>query len=408
MDLAGQILESEAVQQAALSNDLAVIKTAAEIQASVTPARTDRMHIAIIVALGTLVFQIIQFGWSTWLQVRSQEDAQWRAAVQTVSLEKGNKALYGALNVETFYQSSRYRPEALSLVASSLPFFTNSDAFDEVLLTLIGSLSADSEGLLYAINRNIGVSYGEDFQNLALTCPSFGRKIYGTDRQDQILVRFDAIFDERVESLRDDEVVTAIMPPSCAKGTGSLNQDIWLRTYEFDSMAGYIIEYWRDHGRDLRSTPLPQQSLPSHAVPGPGTGPDLSHTIFRLDKNAVLDMTYLDLSSFNFTGAYLGRADLSHSSLRNANLAQTDLSGALLTGTEMRGANIDQADMSKVVIDASDIHLWQGVCNAATAHFSDTSRSLLDAYHLLNNDSASSVHCPAPHSPLPNGPLPGG
>ena len=407
MNLTDRILENEAVQQAAMSNDLAAIKTAAEIQASVTPARTDRMHIALIVALGTLVFQIIQFGWSTWLQVRSQEDAQWRAAVQTVSLEKGDKALYGALNVETFYHSSRYRSEALSLVASSLPYFTNADSFDQVFFTLKGNVSANNEGLLYAVNRNIGVSYGKDFQNIALACPSFGQKIYGTDRQDQILVRLDAVFDERVESLRDDEVVTAIMQPSCAKGTDSLSHDLWLRTFEFDSMAGYIIEYWRGHGRDIKSKPLSRQSLQIHAVPGPGTDLDLSKTIFRLDKNSVLDMTYLDLSGFYFTDAYLGRADLSHSSLRYANLAQTDLSGATLTGTDMRGANIDQADLSRVVIDASDIPLWKGVCNAATAHFSDTSRSLLDAYHLLNNDSASSASCPAPHSPPLNGPLPG-
>jgi uncharacterized protein YjbI with pentapeptide repeats len=109
-------------------------------------------------------------------------------------------------------------------------------------------------------------------------------------------------------------------------------------------------------------------------------------------------MTYLDLSGFIFAGSYMGRVDLSHSSLRNANLAQADLSGAKLTGTDVRGANIDQADLSRVVIAPSDIPLWQNVCNAETARLSDASKSLLAANHLLANDAS----CPAALPPASN------
>jgi Pentapeptide repeats (8 copies) len=401
MDLTDDILKNAELKRAASSSDLEEIKIAAEIQERLAPQPKNSANIALIIALGTLAFQVFQFGLSTWFQVRSQEDTQWRTAVQTISRQKGEESLKGALNVETFY-GTRYRVGALKLVAASLPYFTDANGFDQVFVNLRDNLRPEDEMLMYEVNRAVRSNYSDDFAATIKLYPSSKNEI-GEGRLPQL---FGIVLSESIDNAK--KTLDGKAAPDSYR-SDSLETDVKVHQWEIDSLTGYIVGYWRSHGRDLSIAGTPNKCRTSSAVVSYGTGPDLSSTIFRPDKGKPLDMTYLNLSGFNLSESYLGNANLSWSSLRNTNLSGSDLSHATLSGADLRGANLDQADLSNVELDlehpekgsASIDDLWHDLCNAQTAKLSENLRKALKPNDFLTNDKEHPNRCPPLRSTSP-------
>ena len=313
--------------------------------------------LAVIITAVTLLAQILQFGLTGCSQRRSNEESQWRAAVRTVSFSDAGNPLAGALNAETFYDSSRYGDRARALVAASLPYVQESSAFDTILFNLERHLRPGDEGYLYGVAKGlagrerelyrIAPSMGIESLTHPDSCPSEMSEILASCFRKKIS---EVVVD--ATSFTDDRRKKADMWSAKAK----------VLDWEIDSATNGIVDYWNAH-LHISTNGMSPASGP---LGGRTPDKDFRGLVLRFDNDSFSeplltghDGNAIELKDVDLSLSYMNNSYLSHlrlmggTTLRGANLSGADLSwsdfgSADMTSTNLDGARIEHADLSHV------------------------------------------------------------
>lgn len=118
---------------------------------------------AVLLALVTLIFQILQFGWTASENRKAYKERAWRDAVSSLSFQGGEKSVGSVLNVETFFKSPEHSQDAKALVAGVLPSIKNDEAFDNAFFVLLNATSVtDKTYHVYDTARQISEKYRDE------------------------------------------------------------------------------------------------------------------------------------------------------------------------------------------------------------------------------------------------------
>jgi hypothetical protein len=222
---------ADPLRAAELSGDLERIKAAADIRASRAQERKANAEAAnaeaqfpdlkrkrrfferllstaqgtAALALVTIVFQIVQFGYTARENRLATEDAQWKDVVKSISFDPDARSVASVTNLATFYRSPRYSANAKALTASIIPAIPNHDAFDRAFVNLSEETEWSDVTNLYTIARAVTDRYLTDIDQAR---DQFGESIPASPNQklsDFLTARLDDLADKgaTAESLKD-------------------------------------------------------------------------------------------------------------------------------------------------------------------------------------------------------------
>lgn len=266
----------------------------------------------IVLALITLLFQILQFGYTARETRKYDEEKQWKDTVKDVHLDDEAKTISSALSLETFFNSKEHSAEARTMVAVLLPYLRNHDAFDHVFIAL---LNKDGWNGPYCLTCTVTKSVDLEYANLA------DLKYGGSHVQFALQGRYrEQLSEELINDSwpKDQDIKEA--------------QDL---EWQIDTLTRGLVDFWRRHG-----------TKPPTA--GSDYTADLQTIILRQDGDSVVDLQGLDFSRAYFKNAYLRNVRFSNGNLTGAILIDADLGSASLDGVRLDGAKVDGANFDGV------------------------------------------------------------
>jgi hypothetical protein len=275
-------------------------------------------QVTVILALVTFFSQTVQIFWSHREQVKTHEDSEWRQAIKSLSFDEKGKALPGALNVSTFYDSERYGDTARQLVAASLPHIVEPSSFNTVYFELQKHIDQTNINYLYGVNRALREKYVQFFQ----------------DERDS----FSPLEDNSADFLPEWLEVNLSQRISDDRVDQKRIAQDWEN--EIDSSTSGLASFWRQHQKlDADASTLALRSCQ--------TSHDLQTLMLKL-QNAVIDLKRVDLSCSYLPKTYIADVNLGGSSFDNSDLAGADLSKANLSAASFRCTNIDGTNLKNV------------------------------------------------------------
>ena len=218
--------------------------------------------------------------------------------MHSVSLRDGDKALQGALNLQTFYAVSRYSYDAKALVVASIPALDNSNAFDTVYFRLANSVSEEQIVLLYAADSAVGHSYANLYRS------SSASSQLGNNPTSAFPKAFEKDLSKLAISVDEQDKAR-------------------LRESELDSITASLVNFWQNPNHHWR---MKQRLKRDDTTPAPDSCAHYNSTglegiVLKLDRDGAdpgaLDwplgksnMKDLDLSCSDMSHAYVSRADI--------------------------------------------------------------------------------------------------
>ncbi len=106
--------------------------------------------LAFLVTAGTFLYQIQQGK----VAAQAQEDSQWRLALEKIAGDS-QSAPIGALEMQSFFNSSRYDKESRPVAATLLPKIDDLSLFDVVFFDLLGKTTKQSQQELIVLARSL-------------------------------------------------------------------------------------------------------------------------------------------------------------------------------------------------------------------------------------------------------------
>jgi hypothetical protein len=156
--------------------------------------------------------------------VQSQEDSQWRSALEKISIDT-QAAHIGALEMQSFFHSPRYRKQSRSVAASLLWRVDDRDLFDVVFFDLVEKTTERNQQELITLARAMGDRLQERY--------SIRMKALGTDSpQDSSFEHFLKSPEEFYDDDKEDQ----------KKAELQVDVEEW----ELDSICHGLIEVWKD------------------------------------------------------------------------------------------------------------------------------------------------------------------
>ncbi|RSL15753.1 pentapeptide repeat protein [Edaphobacter aggregans] len=280
----------------------------------------------IVLALITLMFQIVQFGYTARQGRLADESKQWKDAVKEVSFDGDSKAVGGAMVLETFFSSDLHSGEAKTLVAVTLPFIKDVNAFDHLFEQLRRRDGwADPCCLIYSVAQSISLSHRE-----------LAKSIY---KDAKLPIPSQGLF--RINLSSEIEKLT---PEASLK-----IEEARRREWQIDTVTQGLLDFWRENGT---RPPQADSADPPYSA-------DLRTLILRLDEDAVVNLSGKNFTHVYFKGAYLHNVNFSDSDLSGGNLSDVDMGSAQLRGTRLDGVVVHGADFDNVTdVEGSS---WKGV-----------------------------------------------
>ena len=279
----------------------------------------------IVIGLITLISQIIQFGYTASENRKAEENKEWNQAVNAVSFDGDAKAVSGDLALETFFQSKNHAEDAGAMIAATLPFVKNENAFDHLLYVLTQQQSPYAVTVQsFTIEKKLSTLYKAEAASLVTT-------------------------DGRTTPMQNGYFRTEIssQPGADVAKTRRLE-------WEIDTVTSHLLIIWNTHG-----THIPQHERSLHGDTAKDDHPDLTDAILRLDDDAMVHMAGGDFNRYIFHGAYLHHADLSGAQLLGADLVGADLGKATLVNAHLDGADVTGANLDEVAEPTGST--WKGV-----------------------------------------------
>ncbi|WP_187290222.1 pentapeptide repeat-containing protein [Terriglobus saanensis] len=268
---------------------------------------------AVILGLVTLLFQIIQFGYTAAASRNATREKAWRDAVAALSFSGDGKSVGAALNMETFFASPDHSIDAKALAASVLPYIQNENAFDVIFYRLLDSTSKKDQSFdVYAVVHTISQAYLREAQQdggpITEPLPSSSR--IGPKPLSVTLL-------ESGKKPDDSMVVRATH-----------------NEYLIDTYTHGLSDLWKKHIQPLGASK-------NYAV-------DMRSVILFYDDNGMVDFRDVTLPRAYFSNAYMysvdfTNADLTDAHLENTNLGNADLTHATVNGAHVEGANLEHA-----------------------------------------------------------------
>lgn len=369
-------LRKKALDLVANSTDLKEIKTALEIANLAGPGDAARegarSHpvlsslfqwagkqtalLAVIITAVTLLAQIVQFYVTGQRERKAASDAQWYSAVSSISLSDTGTPLAGALNVSVFYDSDGHGIEARALVATSLPYIQDTNAFDLVFFDLMRHLRQGDD--IYPLDVAKSLSLRE--QGLYKSAGDLGI----SSLADKIYCPLGA--DGFRSSCFRKKVSEVVAPPPGGSDDRRKQIENWVakaRTldWEIDSATSGIVGYWNQHRTIGKST----ENIDFRGIVLRYDGGTFDRPLDEGKDGNAVTLTDVDLSGSDFSDAYIshlqlrGKTTLRGATLDRADLSRSDFGNADLTGAHFDGATIDCADLSHVVNFQGST--WKGV-----------------------------------------------
>ena len=253
----------------------------------------------------TAKFQRDQFRQTAEFQRDTNEDSQWKDALQKVSFKDSESALVGVLAMQPFMSKGHYQSQARSIAAASLPMIRNVAAFDEILTEIEELSGKQYQSNLIGISRMISFAQRER------------HGIVGAAAKKSSGVPPFLVFD--IDSIDMDPHFLSKTDP---KGTK-------VAAWELETVSNSMKEFWTD--------------------PKMGATPANQNLVAVVLENNSFDN--LDFSQADLRIAVLYRASFKNSIFRGANFENVLVQDALLDG----------ADFSRVTrVDGS---VWKGTTN---------------------------------------------
>ncbi len=313
----------------------------------------------VALALFTLFAQIVQFAVTSRETRKAEESKEWKDAVRDVSFAGDAKAVAAALNIETFLHSDTYESQAKQLSASVLPYIQDPRAFDEVFEPLVHSAIREHDGSqLYTVANAIAVAYSADADPVYSEARKSGKPpaLWGRYHEElsNLLLR-----NSPSQNERSAEVVEAR-----------------LREWEIDTVTHGLVDFLSKQQED-KSWWVRNQ------------GADLRRIILRMDDDAPVDLSGLDLEHASLKGSYLRTVSFSKARLQETNLDDADLETADLTAARLDGASVSGANLGNVTKFGGSV--WNGVAWWTAARLSPELCSYLGHLPPSTPDKAPAV-----------------
>jgi Pentapeptide repeats (8 copies) len=318
-------------------------------------------QVTVVLALLTFLFQSYQM----FLQVQSHEDTEWRQAVKSLSFVEG-KALPGALNVSTFYKSSKYGDKARQLVAASLPHIAEPSSFDAVYFEFREGLNETQLNYLYGVNLTLRKRYSRFFDKVRIT----GQLISPVTDESQPPRLFRESFSKLINKDTEQRIAAEDLEDEIDSSTHGL-ETTWQAN--------------RQLKRQATSIPLPRCKELQEDL-------NLTHLLIKYsddEEDATVDLSKLDFSCSKFFQTYMANVNLAGTSLNLSDLTAADLSAADFTDASMKCVRVDGADFGDVTkFTGSD---WTG-----TDWSKATVSGALKEYLKKNFPLPAKFACPVP------------
>jgi hypothetical protein len=328
-----ELLKQQCLVDTLKSTDFSIFKEGLEARKLLLDEPAGQATFAVILALFTLLSQVVQFCVTSYYQVTSRTDTQWRAAVATVSLQPGPKAYVGALNMQTFYEDKSRARDALRMVAASLPMIDNENAFDQVFSDLRVAKTNKDSNLGLEVGRALNLEYDGTLDDLEKVCDINRDHLKGSHKF------------EIIASL-------AIVSEGCDDVSDQVKRAIHLREWEIDTVTVQI-------SGDIRNQRAASGAVDQFGKPGAPSVLDMSSVIFRRDNNNEVDLTHSNLQRANLKNSYLAHVDFTGAWLDDSDLTDADLRFAALKEARVAGAELRGADLGCATLGGS-MGEWKG------------------------------------------------
>lgn len=175
--------------------------------------------LAFLVTAGTFLLQIQQ----TKSGAQAQEDSQWRSALEKTAPDS-NSAPIGALEMQSFFASKRYKKESRPVAATLLVGIDDRNLFDVIFFDLLDKTTKDDQQELIFLARALSSRLRDKYEV---------RLAAGKERPaDRSFEHF----------LKDPEDFYDESDLNQAKALETIDADKW----KLDSVSQGLIELWRN------------------------------------------------------------------------------------------------------------------------------------------------------------------
>ena len=217
---------------------------------------------AVILSLITVAVQFHQFNTTLAEQRETAETTQWREAIKDLSTKDDSAVMSSAMEMQTFFASPQYAPQARTSAAALLPLLGDGSQFDVVWKGMV-EMPAKDQGVLIAVDRSIASEEFTLFHTITQTA-----KVFSNSNVDLQFVSFLADPDRPEFNASDPgrirPVTTSQLSPGDASSKSSnesLREEQYARdgelkpikralasSWKLDSISNTLGKVWRNNG----------------------------------------------------------------------------------------------------------------------------------------------------------------
>jgi hypothetical protein len=315
------LLEAAALDQAQRAptlderaKNIEILKNIAEARSSAQTSKNQQRTLflitaatpllALIVTAITIIVQYRQFQKTLGQQAVANEDAQWREALKSVSFADQPSSQIGAIAMQGFFASPRFRSQARTIAGALLTNVPNVNAFDEVL-----SRMRDN-----TVDRN--------FTDLSVVGQMLG---YAQRMRYHIS---GAASKENTPFLIED---VDEIDPNPTNLDRDRDQQVKVAAWELDTASQCLRQVWKRKGT-LQSAETDRPVSPSRKV--------LTGIVLENAKSVEQNFDGLNFSGANFDFGILYNASFRGANFSEAKLKNVYFRGVVLTDADFSGVTV--------------------------------------------------------------------
>jgi hypothetical protein len=337
-NLASEATDAEAMQKAVdaarmareLQNKEREKKWLSSAQSWATVLSSSTAAFAVVISFIALALQFYQFKATGTQQQEAAETTQWRDALKAVSIKDDSSVLSSAVQIESFFDHSRYSDQARSIAAMLLPCVTSGAGFDKITdqMRLSPGDKATRSDLISVQKDLISVQQGIidedwDLYNKARLKKRSVQKDFADFLEDptDMIADGDQFLSQGSKSstgTKNSEIGDTRAAVSQCESDRAYNPRKRALTcsYNADTVSRELARFWHEH---------------SDVQPGPGKI-SLSGVVLENANFADVDFSDTSLELATINNANLSHSKFSGASLKSAVLTSLVLNGAIFTG----------------------------------------------------------------------------
>jgi hypothetical protein len=267
---------------------------------------------AIFLSIGTLIFQMVQFYWTSKAQTDTAETSAWREALKNMSMRDDSLVLSSTVQMESFFRSPRYSQDSRSIASVLLPCVTIGAAFDEAAGAMERSSNKTNQVDLFAVAHGIEdeewtLYSRSEAAKKGITFAEFIENPTDAIKEGQTFKRSSSKGNLQAKSADSSEISSS---SECeADGQSNPLKRALVDSYDEDTISRQIARFWKDH---------------KDATPGPA----------QIDISGLV-LDNVDLSGIDFSNSSLAHTMISYSNVHAAKFKNVKLDQAVfvhLTG----------------------------------------------------------------------------